>query len=646
MGTSEEIAVDFINRYKEILRNTDYEITEFGELIVIKGKKKIILTNFVFYPVEIIREVSNEREDKIRYVFEGILKGEKILPRIEISEADLANSKWIGKWSSFCRILPKEKENYNFLLDMIFLFEKNTNEIIEFQSIGWNKYKGKWLFLYSGRDKIINTLEKKYSVRTVHKDFSMIFNSSTEEIIAYKKAIDILNFFDKKLTLSLFSFLLTSLLTTPLSKFKDMTPSFSLWIYGKSGTGKTTFAELFSKVFDKQNMIRVDAYKNKLKEAGKIYKDSVLIVDDFGTDKTRDSEKNTLLKIENLIRLLSDRTNSLDTDQIPQGLLLFTGERFLEINEENHSTVSRLLRIKMDNIFNSSLEGYSYDKIERFNEYKNEKYLQTSIYYYLDWLEFKVNNGLIDDYKTDFNKIRNEIKTNIHARYLDSIAHLITSFNFYLSYGQDKGFITPEQYMELGSTTRNIFLAILEDQKKAVPDPRIEEFIRIFKVLLTSGKVKIIEKGSLTYPPILNKDKNIYGILDTESNILKLHWQPILTMLDEYTGNSNYPTSSFVAHSKTFGKLLVQHRMVKTHEYQSRNNITTPSVTIENSIKVKCRVIDFHTEKIPDIVNLIKELNPPIVLNSDSFIQEQAPKRGKKKAHTFLIDGVENKFIK
>ena len=71
---------------------------------------------------------------------------------------------------------------------------------------------------------------------------------------------------DPKLTYSLLCFLLTSLLTTPLTKTKDLSPNFSLWIYGRSGTGKTSIAELFSKVFDKTNMLHVDAFRNTMKK--------------------------------------------------------------------------------------------------------------------------------------------------------------------------------------------------------------------------------------------------------------------------------------------------------------------------------------------------------------------------------------------
>ena len=51
-----------------------------------------------------------------------------------------------------------------------------------------------------------------------------------------------------------------------LTKTKDLSPNFSLWIYGRSGTGKTSIAELFSKVFDKTNMLHVDAFRNTMKK--------------------------------------------------------------------------------------------------------------------------------------------------------------------------------------------------------------------------------------------------------------------------------------------------------------------------------------------------------------------------------------------
>jgi hypothetical protein len=653
MDNRQRIVLEELELIKQKIALSGFEINEEGDLCLNKDQSQKGLCNFVPKLTQIVYTLENNTIVKTKYRFEGILKGQEKLQSIEVTDEELHNKKWIKKWSPFCRIYTKEQENFDSILELIYFLSKQTNTSIEVNSIGWNLNGDNWSYLVTGKSYTF-TQQSSPVLKTTVKDFSLLSNPNINEEIAFKRTIEMLKLCDPKLSYSLFSFLLTSLLTTPLTYKKELSPNFSLWVYGKSGTGKTNIAELFSKIYDKQNMIRVDALRKKLKDTSRAFKDCVLILDDFGTAKNRNDESNTLSKIENLIRGLGDKSNSADSESVPQGMLLFTGERFIEMNESNYSTVARLIRVKMDNIFNPNEDGYTPEKVDKFNEYKKGIYLPTSINYYLKWLSDKININLLDEYYQDFIKLRKEIKIKIHARCIDSIAHMIIALNFYLTYGKESGFITPEEYIDQCNKSKEIFLMVLEDQKKSVPDPQIEQFLDVLKKLLQEGKIKVAVKGNLSTPGKLNNDKKIYGVLDLEKNSLKLQWSVILEKVDDFIRNKDNVIPAISQQSKIFGKNLAGHRYIRLKTYDTSNNVTTPSITIENGKDIKCRVIDFYADKIPDIIQLIKELNPdPFIddlleANQIDYDREETyrSKKKKKGKFTFLSDGKENTFKK
>ncbi|ENQ3079539.1 hypothetical protein [Bacillus multifaciens] len=634
--------------FKKTLADNEYEISEEGDLLVTKNGKQNKVCNFLPILTHIVCKESNDSYEGYKYIFEGVIKGEERLPRIEILTKNLNNKKWIENWNPFCKIYSKKQENFELILDLVYLLSKQANKSIEFDSIGWNVYNNKWVYLYSN-GSYPSTLENKLQTQTSVQGFDLLANPNLSEEEAFKHTLEMLDLCDHKLTYSLLCFLLTSLLTTPLTQTKDLSTNFSLWIYGRSGTGKTSIAELFSKVFDKTNMLRVDAFKNTIKKASLAYKDCVLILDDFGTSKNKNDESNTMAKVESIIRALSDKSNSLDSEVVPKGMVLFTGEKFIDMNEKNHSTAARLIRVKMDNIFNSTENNFEKERVEKFTKYKNGLYLQTSIKNYLRWLAAKLNNNLLDDYHYDFVKLRRELDVTVHARVVDSITHMIIAFNFYMTYGKEMGFITPEQYIEHCNKAREILMTVLIEQKKVVLPPLVEQFIDVLKKLLIEEKIKVIDTMDPIYGAKLNNDRNIYGILDTNKNSLKLQWASVLQFMDDYLRRQENFVPLFNHQSKTLGKLLSSLGYIRVQTYQNTNNVTKPYQIISDNKEGKGRVIDFYADKIPEITDIVQQLNPKLDLDASAYDTEvydrQNYKRGKrKKGLTFILNGEEINF--
>lgn len=634
--------------FQKILTDNEYGINEDGDLLLTRNGKQNKVCNFLPILTQIIYKESNGAYKEYKYIFEGIVKGRERLPRIEVLTKDLNNKKWIKNWNPFCKLYPKIQENFELILDFVYLLSKEVNKSIEFDSIGWNIYNNKWVYLYSN-GSYPSILENNLQAKTSVQGFDLLANPNLSEEEAFKHTLEMLDLCDPKLTYSLLCFLLTSLLTTPLAQTKDLSPNFSLWIYGRSGTGKTSIAELFSKVFDKTNMLRVDAFRNTMKKASLAYKDCVLILDDFGTAKNKNDENKTLAKVENIIRALSDKSNSLDSEVVPKGMILFTGEKFIDMNEKNHSTAARLIRVKMDNIFNSTEDNFEKERVEKFTRYKNDLCLQTSINNYLGWLATKLNNNLLDDYHYDFVKLRRELDVTVHARIIDSITHMIMAFNFYMTYGKEMGFITPEQYIEHCNKAREMLITVLMEQKKVVLPSLVEQFIDVLKKLLIEEKIKVIEKVDLIYGSKLNNDQNIYGILNINKNSLKLQWASVLQFMDDYLSRQENFVPLFSHQSKTLGRLLSSLGYIRVKTYENTTNVTTPYTIISDNKEGRSRVIDFYADKIPEITGIVQALNPKLDLDAftdDTEVYDrQSYKRGKKKKElTLMLNGEEFNF--
>ncbi|MCS7460202.1 hypothetical protein N0M98_08615 [Paenibacillus doosanensis] len=585
-----------LNQFKSTFCDNDFQINEDGEFCVWNHERLEPICNFVLIPHEIILISDGENIRKHKYVFTGIVNNETLLDKVEVPFEEIHNTKWLKKWNPYGEIYPNEKRNYRSIIRFMNQSEQKIPKVMEYDSIGWHYYNNGWSFLSEG-SCIGDTTGQ---VRTTANGFKLLRDPKLDPKEAFLESLNMLSICDKKLTHALLGIVLTSIVTTPLIQSKELSPNFAMWIHGKTGLGKTRISNLFTRIFDTENTVRVDSYKNVIKSTCLKYKDCVAIIDDYGTSKTKVNEYRTDEKVESVIRWLGDRQLSVEYDIVPKGMALFTGEKFLEITEKNKSTIARTIRVKMDNIFNRSEDGFDIEKIKKFEQYEGSLYLPTSISYYLEWLAGKLNHHFIDDYLKDFSKNRKEISEVAHARYVDSIAHLINAFNFYLSYGKEKGFITPEEYFEKCKEAKDIFLELLQYQSESIIDPELELFLRELEEIIREGKI-VVELKDESFYNKLNLDNNVYGIYDVDTNELKLHWEYVYSLVSENIRSKN--GASAVIGVKKIGKMLSNANYIITS-----GGVTVPFTAIHRMVnQIKCRVITFDANMIPEIIQLIMD---------------------------------------
>ncbi|MFE9273920.1 hypothetical protein ACQKLN_17160 [Paenibacillus glucanolyticus] len=594
---------DCLRRFKAILPEGKYDVNDNGEFCI--GSKELKpIANFVVIPLEKIQKVSDHRNSEITYKFIGIVNNEIVLNEIEVSGFELHTPKWIKKWDlgHFCKIYDRVKGNHQLIVDFLYEVEKSLPKHIEFDTIGWQNYNDDWFYLHSGG--VIGKVVA--SVRTSSDRFFMKKDGKLTPKEAFLGSLDMLKICDPKLTYSLMSYVLTSIVTTPLLSTKNLTPNYVLWIVGGTGFGKTTFSTFFTNIFESTNLARPDSHKTSIILPGlQEHKDCVFIIDDFGTSKTKQNEYTVINKVEDIIRKLTDRQHITEKGSVSHGMVLFTGEKFIEQNQQNASSIRRTIRVKMDNILNPEEEStYDYKKTERFNYHKDKLFFPTSIGDYLEWLSEKLKSNFLNDYKRDFETLRQEIgsKYGSHGRYTDSFAHQIIAFNFFMAYGKERGFITPEQCVQNCNEAKKTFLDLLKDQSETIFDQDVELFLKGIKDAILSKKLVI----GISSSSMLDFDKNIYGIvtMEKEQEVLKLDWQIVYNLVSQHIVDSQTHRNSFIG-LKKLARLLDEYRLICFNE----NGSTTPYKALNNGQIERCRVINFRTDMIPEIMDAIMALH-------------------------------------
>ncbi|MFC4596866.1 hypothetical protein [Cohnella hongkongensis] len=612
-----DIAIkEWMNSFSQMVENTGFVINEVGEFCRLGNQKQIPLSNFLFRPVEIIMKVSDSGiVEDYKYVFDGILKKEKILKPIAVLKSDLSKPNWIQEWDVFCKIYGSKKQNYSLLLDYIYQSEKGIPKRIEYDTIGWHRLEDKWFFLHSGG--VIGGTQNN-NVSTSNTQFFFNKDDAISAKESFLGSLDMLDICDHKLSYSLLSFLLTSIIATPLLDSKELSPNYLLWIVGRTGYGKTTLSNLFTKIYKKDNAARPDAHKTKTILPGlEEHKDCVFVIDDYGTSKTKQNEYSVINKVEDIIRNLSDRHYS--SSNLSNGMVLVTGESFLPPDEKYESSKKRIIRLKMDNLFNrNDQDTYDVQKAEKYDQFKDRRFLPTSIMHYIEWLSVKLNSTFIDDYKREFDALRKVIgdKYGAHGRYTDSFAHQIIAFNFYMTYGKEQGFLTNDDFVKKCSYANQIFGDLLEDQHKSIFDINVELFLDALKEL-------ILEKVFIVAINIeeLNLDHRIYGVVKKEEElvVLKLHWASVYNLIAKHLEKSHK-----LIGPKKLAKLLDENDLIC---FNDEGNNTTQYPAWFNGAKTLPRVINFNGKMIPDIIKVIKKNAEETASHKDLFLKKVGGKK-------------------
>ena len=564
------------------------------------------LCNFLIIPVE---RIQNADGLDIRYIFHVCKNREKYWFVVELEMEELNSSKWIEKVSTFLELYPKKDYNYSKLKNYLFYLledEKWVRTVVEYDTIGWVKHKNRWVFLHG--DGAIGDIGKD-EVTTKMKEYKLYYDEKEEESICCQRTFEMLDICSRHTTLPLFCFTLVSLMTTPLRTVENLVPIFNMWLYGFTGYGKTSLAYLFTKVFDASNIIRVDSSRKSIKESNKIFKDSVLIVDDFGVAKTKNREAIVAEKVEDLLRGMSDRGKLADGDYTGDGVVLFTGEKFLGMgsnNEKNYlSSIDRCFRVEMDNILNARITiSFSHEKKRRLLYFSKYKFMSTSLMHFIEWLAEKLNEGLLDkEYIPRFERYMNELEGE-NSRTINAYAHLMTSFDLYLQYAMERCKLPYSKWESEKLNARSLLFEIAKGQKRPVPDKGIVVFFFCMKEMIKSNQLRFAIDSFCTIKDALSKDE-ISGVLLMKKGVLQVKLSELFEKVSDYLEEEVPGLRPELPDYKPMLKKLRENRYLIEKDYDR----TYSTSTVLTSGQKPVRVAELRCKYIKEITDAILEQN-------------------------------------
>lgn len=608
--SSEGLIKHFKNKYSD----GEFDINENGEFCIIQNKVLNPVANFCLIPMGTAKKADGKTTSYFFIVLISDGLHTTVLPKIEVLQKDLGTKNWLRDHLPLGMFYMSESKGYQFIKKFILRSQnKDVLDIYDVEDSGWHLIDNKWVYVHSGGT--IGATDKK--IRLNDQKSKLIIDKTITPEEAFLESLNMLDICDPKLTHALFSLVLVSVITSPLIQ-NNLSPRFSMWIEGKTGMGKTSLSKVFTQIFESLKLVHVYDFKKELNK-NLMNRDCVSIFDDYGVAKTKKTADLTNEKIEKLIRDIGDREPTSNFTVRPEGMLLFTGERFITMtNADITSTAGRVVRVQMDNLFDKK-QTTSYDpvKIEKFNHFEKSCFLSTSMGSYLEWVSEKLSTHFIDHYRKDFELHRNYFSTmqNVHSRLKDSFAHLTVSFHFYLAYGLERGYISPEENALYRKNAETVFWELLKEQAVSPFDPDVQIFIDALTELILEEKITVKVKGI----PYMDQ-KEVLGILDLSDKTLNLVWQPVYEMVVNHICLLT-DRSDFISNIK-LGKLLREANLI----YKSSDKVTKPIGGLIG------RAIQFRADKIPNIIESILEINKNRTFNLllEDYKKDEEEKRRRK----------------
>ena len=490
IGKCLQVMADIFKKQKE--QDRGYFINEKGELYFACDHQKIFISNTIVIPISEVTVCSLEQSERFLQVI-GIREGKRYLKPILIQQTDMRNEDWIRKeWGFKTVVSSMEGQAYRHIKNtMDFLMPYITN-IKKYMYVGWD-LNGRGIYLsyqnsigrFNPRqllmDDSLDGMEIAYMDCTEKEAFDFVINTMLKVTVP-------------EVAYTAMSFSLLSLFTSIFSR-RQRRPEFLFYLYGPSGSRKTTLAKLFFNInerYKNQMAINFVATKPAMEAMMSKMKDSVLVYDDIAPSVNKMEHQSNCVKLENLVRAYGDsvgRSKMGSEKKIvalyPLGLAAVTAENNMLISESSSARC-----------YLTQLQPKDVDLVTLTKVQKQRDKFTTAVRNYISYAANDLQ-GFIKIFEQRFDaneRMFSERNLQVHPRSIANVAWLKTSFDHFLEYGVYKGFISNEQVQILERKNDQILEAnILVQRALLREDKPSQMFIRALSELLGSKRVFIAE---------------------------------------------------------------------------------------------------------------------------------------------------------
>ncbi len=378
----------------------------------------------------------------------------------------------------------------------------------------------------------------------------------------------------------------------------NRTPNFVLWVYGLTGSRKTSASLAFLNHFGNfSSNIPPASFKdtaNAIELKAHTLKDSLLLIDDYHPNIDGSDARKLASTAERILRMYGDRVGrsrmradtTLNKTYKPRGMAIVTGE---DLPKGASSTARYIgIEIKRDDI---DLEILS--KLQ-----KEHKKLAEAMAIYIDWISKNIERvqSFIDE-KFDELKVKYKKETT-HGRINDAVIWLSVSFELLLTFLYEYMFICDDKFKKLRLSNEHVIKNILKNQEALYRNQEVElMFIDALEEMINLGKLCLlpVNKQNDDNQIISNYSGKFIGYYDKE--FLYLYDSAMYAEVETFLKGKGQSISVSV---NTLLKMLRDKNYIKTEEGQLK-----PKKLVYDSItknKERIRLVHLYKKNL-NLVN-------------------------------------------
>ena len=587
---TKEIYKDITKKFTKI---KDYTPDKNGRIYRYTKDGPRIISNFIINPKsEIIKTDGCDSESKL--ILEGILEGGVKLPEVEISMEEFIKMDWITqRWGIRPTISPGRNMK-DYLKDCVQQISKDIDINTIYSHTGWTVQDNKYIYLHSkggiGSDNINTDIPLELSGYSFPK-----------EVRDKKEAIDLsletLNLAKHDITIPLLSMTYLAPLVGLIAE-GNRTPNFVLWVYGLTGSRKTSASLAFLNHFGNfSSNIPPASFKdtaNAIELKAHTLKDSLLLIDDYHPNIDGSDARKLASTAERILRMYGDRVGrsrmradtTLNKTYKPRGMAIVTGEDL----PKGASSTARYIGVEIKR------EDINLDILSKLQ--KEHKKLAEAMAIYIDWISKNVElvQSFIDE-KFDELKIKYKEETT-HGRINDAVIWLSISFELLLTFLYEYMFICDDEIEELRLSNEQVIKNILKNQEALYRNQEVElMFIDPLEEMINLGKLCLlpVKKQKDNNQIISNYAGKFIGYYDKE--FLYLYDSTMYAEVETFLKGKGQSISVSV---NTLLKMLRDKNYIKTEEGQLK-----PKKLVYDSItknKERIRLVHLYKKNL-NLVN-------------------------------------------
>lgn len=410
---------------------------------------------------------------------------DRTFPELEIPAKNFPSMSWVSELGSGAILESGNQIKDRFRHAVQILSYGRTRALEVFAHTGWIKFNGRWVFLHAGGAIGAEGVEVRLS-RELER--YCLPAKPENEIEAIKASLSFLEIGKLEVTLPLFAAIYLAPLTTLLQSM----PNFSFYLYGQTGTFKSTISLLqlchFGNFPSIAGLNNFDDSANSIEKRGCILKDTLLILDDYHPSHRRQDAQAKESTAQRAIRSWSNRTarGRLNADTSdkgryePRGMLQITGEELVV----GQSTLARVCVVEM--------EPGDIDKEKLTTIQQNTSLLPHAMCSYILWFRDHIDN-IQKEFPVRFAELRTAAsKEGQHRKTPEQTAFMYYALELVTRWLRDKGIYSDIQTKEFLAESWNILITLGEKQARRIEaDDPVQRFADIVNSMISAGDIRL-----------------------------------------------------------------------------------------------------------------------------------------------------------